>query len=125
MLAELSCDWTFDVTRGPDWLFIKLSGPANGDAEGMPLAETIWDMMQQHFARRLVLELSDVHILRSYVVGQLVQLHKRVYTSGGLMRLAGVSDDNYNVLVACRLHERFPRYATCGDAVMAHRPEPR
>jgi anti-anti-sigma factor len=125
MLAELVHDWTIDVTRGPDWLFIKLEGPQNGDAEGVPLAEIIWDTMQQHFARRVVLELSDVHILRSYVIGQLVLLHKRIYTHGGLMRLAGLSDDNYRVLTACRLHDRFPDYATCEDAVMGHRPKPR
>jgi anti-anti-sigma regulatory factor len=121
MLAELSCDWTFDVSRGPDWLFIKVGGPPNGDAEGFPLAETVWDMLQQHFARRVVLEMSEVPILRSYVVGQLVQLHKRINTHGGLMRIAGLSEDNFSVLLGCRLHERFPQYATCEDAVMGRR----
>jgi hypothetical protein len=48
----------------------------------------------------------------------LVNLHKRIYTHGGLLRIAGLSDDNYRVLVACRLHERFPRYASREEAVM-------
>ncbi len=122
MLAEVSNGWSFDVERGPDWLFVKLHGPQNGDGEGVPLAEMIWDLMQQQFARRLVLEMEDLNILRSYVIGQLVQLHKRVYTHDGLMRLVGLSPDNNSVLVACRLHERFPRYATREDAVMGHRP---
>ncbi len=121
MLTEVASRWTFDVERGPDWLFVHVHGPDNGDAEGTPLAEMIWQIMQQQFARRVVLDLSGLRILRSVVIGQLVQLHKRVYTQGGLMRIAGLSDDNYSVLVACRLHERFPHYATAAEAVMGAR----
>ena len=122
MLAEVQSHWTFDVERGPDWLFVKVHGPQNGDAEGVPLAEMIWDLMQQQFARRVVLELGELRILRSYVIGQLVQLHKRVYTHDGMMRLVGLSPDNYSVLVACRLNDRFPDYATREDAIMGQRP---
>ncbi len=123
MLTELALSWTFDVERGPDWLFVKVHGPTNGDAEGIPLAEMVWDSMRQHLSHRVVLDLSELRILRSYVIGQMVQLHKRVYTHGGLMRVCGLSDDNYRVLVACRLNERFPPYATRGDAVMGYRPK--
>ena len=123
MLTELALSWTFDVERGPDWLFVKVHAPRNGDAEGIPLAEMIWDLMRQHLAHRVVLDMSELHILRSYAIGQMVQLHKRIYTSGGLMRVCGLSDDNYSVLVACRLNERFPHYATRSDAVMASRPK--
>jgi anti-anti-sigma factor len=123
MQAEVAHEWTFDVERGPDWLFIRVGGPYNGDAEGLPLAEMIWDLMQQHFTHRVVLDLSRLRILRSYAIGQLVQLHKRVHTKGGLMRIAGLSVENYNVLIACRLHERFPPYATLEDAVMGRLPE--
>ena len=123
MLTELAHSWTFDVERGPDWLFVTVHGPNNGDAEGVPLAEMVWDLMRQHLAHRVVLDLSELRILRSYVIGQMVQLHKRIYTSGGLMRVCGLSDNNYSVLVACRLNERFPQYATRGEAVMGHRPK--
>src|SRR5690606_41080198 len=95
--ADQSCrSWTFDVERGPDWLFLKVHAPENGDAEGIPLAAEIWELMQREFARRVVLELDSLNILRSCVIGQLVQLHKRVYNNGGMMRLVGLSDDNYN-----------------------------
>lgn len=124
--ADQSCrNWTFDVERGPDWLFLKVHAPENGDAEGIPLAAEIWELMQREFARRVVLELDSLNILRSCVIGQLVQLHKRVYNNGGMMRLVGLSDDNYNVLVACRLHERFPHFRTREEAVMGMRPKPR
>jgi anti-anti-sigma factor len=122
MLTEVAHGWKFDLERGPDWLFVKVRAPDNGDCEGTPLAEMIWELMQQHFSRRVVLEMSGVRILRSVLIGQLVQLHKRVYTHGGLMRVAGLSDANYNVLVACRLHDRFPHFRTAEEAVMGHRP---
>jgi anti-anti-sigma factor len=123
MLTEVAHSWTFTVERGPDWLFVKLHGPDNGDAEGVPLAEMVWELMRQHLAHRVVLDLSDLRILRSYVIGQMVQLHKRIYNNNGLMRVCGLSDDNYSVLVACRLHERFPQYENCEGAVMGHRPK--
>ena len=122
MLTEAPSAWTFGIERGPDWLFLRVKGPDNGDAEGTPLADMIWQTMQQQFSRRVVLDLSSLRILRSVVIGQLVQLHKRVYTQGGLMRIAGLSKDNYSVLIACRLHERFPYYANAEEAVMGPRP---
>jgi anti-anti-sigma factor len=123
MLTEAPSGWSFAIDRGPDWLFVRVVGPDDGDSNANHLGETIWQFMQQQFARRVVLDLSGLRLLRSVVVGQLVQLHKRVYTHGGLMRLAGLSDANYDVLVACRLHERFPHYRTPTDAVMGYRPE--
>jgi anti-anti-sigma factor len=122
MATQMASPWTFTLERGPDWLFIHVQAPDNGDAEGVPLAEEIWQIMQQQFARRVVLDLSQLKILRSVVIGQLVQLHKRIYTHDGLMRIAGLSDDNYSVLVACRLHDRFPHYRTPEEAVMGHCP---
>lgn len=123
MQAAIAHEWTFEVERGPDWLFVRVNGPFNGDAEGIPLAEMIWELMQQHFTQRVVLELSHVRILRSSAIAQLVQLHKRVHIKGGLMRIAGLTNENYNVLIACRLHDRFPPYATLEDAVMGRLPE--
>jgi anti-anti-sigma factor len=122
MTTAMAGDWTYDIDRGPDWLYIRVHGPENGDSTGTPVAETIWNLLQQHFARRVVLDLSDLRILRSSMIGQLVQLHKRIASHDGLMRLAGLSDDNYRSLMACRLHDRFPQYATTTDAVMGHRP---
>lgn len=122
MLAEATRSWTFDVNRGPGWLFVRVHGPADGDTDASHLAESIWEIMQQQFARRVVVDLSDLKLLRSVVVGQLVQLHKRVYMHEGLMRIAGLNDHNYSVLQACRLHDRFPQFRTAEEAVMSYRP---
>ena len=120
-MLEVAPGWQMDVERGPDWLFIRLHPPHGASGEP-PLAENLWSAISQHFTYRVVLELDEVDCLQSYLVGQLVLLHKRLSTHDGMLRLAGISDHNQNVLKACRLEGRFPQYANRTDAVHGHRP---
>jgi anti-anti-sigma regulatory factor len=69
-----------------------------------------------------VLELDQLGQLNSYLIGQLVRLHKRVSTQGGLMRLSGLSPANRNVLDQCRLSSGLACYDNRTEAVMATRP---
>ena len=121
-MVDLAQGWTTEVDRGPDWIFIRLHGPADGEAEGTQLAEMLWDLTQCHMVQRVVLELDEVTLLRSYLVGQLVLLHKRITTHGGVLRLSGLSPANEQVLYAARLNERLPNYHSRSDAVHGHRP---
>ena len=122
MLLELAPEWTMDVDRGPDWLFIRLNPPHGGDTCEVQLAEMVWQTLQQSFCNRVVLEMDDVGYLRSWMVGELVKLHKRVTSQGGMLRLAGVSHEAETVLRICRLADRFPVYRNRTDAVMGHQP---
>jgi anti-anti-sigma factor len=70
----------------------------------------------------VVVELEDLTLLRSWLIGQLINLHKRVTAQGGTMRIAGLSDDNQEVLRMCRLEDRFPQYPSRANAVMGWRP---
>jgi len=121
-MLDLALGWTMDVERGPDWLFVKLHGPDNGDAEGAQLADQLWSLMEQQFTYRLVLELDDVPMLRSGLLGQLVMLHKRIHTRGGILRLSGLSDENLLTLRVCRLDHAFSHYPTRENAVMGYVP---
>jgi len=109
--------WITEVDRGPDWLFVRLRAPVSRDADVSALAEQTWDLMRQHFASRIVLELEDLPLLRSSFIGELVLLHKRVHSQGGIMRLAGLSDANQSVLRMMRLDDRFPQYHNRHEAV--------
>ena len=60
--------------------------------------------------------------LTSTLVGQLVWLYKRIHTTGGLMRICGLSAANHEVLRICRLDGRLPEYATRSAAVMGDHP---
>lgn len=124
MLLRQATGWDFVVERGPDWLFIRLIPPRGGDTGEQPLAEEIWETLSQHFMHRLVLELDDVTILRSWLIGQLVILHKRVTAASGMMRLAGLSSSNHEALRIARMADRFPQYPDRTAAVMGRRPQP-
>jgi anti-anti-sigma regulatory factor len=112
-----SCE--LDVDRGPDWLFVKIRGPIQDASDEPPLSERIWGLLQEHFAHRLVVELDEIELLSGYLLGQLALLHKRIVSSGGLMRVCGVSSYNEEVLRLCHLDEQLPCYRNREDAVMA------
>jgi hypothetical protein len=126
MVVDTMPGWTLETERGPDWLFIRPIPPANVMQSGeVEFAEAIWERMDQQFCYRVVLEMDRIPLLRSWLIGQLVLLHKRVAAHDGLMRLAGMSDGNQDVLHMVRLADRFPQYVDRGAAVMGWRPKPR
>lgn len=114
--------WALDVERGPEWLYIRLRPPQQGDAQEVDLAEILWETLEQSFTYRLVLELDEVRLLRSWMIGQLVILHKRIHKHDGTLRLSGLSDINQEALRSSRLDTRFPQYPNRTDAVMGERP---
>jgi anti-anti-sigma factor len=120
-MVETIPGWSLEVSRGPDWLFVRLrtEQATAGDVSG--LSESLWDLMQRQFIHRLVLELEDLPQIRSALIGELVRLQKRICTHGGLLRLAGLSNRNQEVLRSCRLDACFPQYHTREDAVMGQR----
>ena len=105
-MLDLAPGWQSDVERGPDWLFIRLHGPQGVSHRGTALAESLWDSINQHFVYRVVLELDAIGPLDSYLVGQLVLLHKLLHTHGGVLRLCNLSHDNQQVLHTLRLDGR-------------------
>jgi anti-anti-sigma factor len=115
--------WTLDVERGPDWLFLRVHAPEAGLSAENGLADLVWHTMQQHLARRVVLEFDALERLSSYVIGQLVLLHKKIHAAGGTLRLCGLSEANQQSLRIARLSEFLPVYATRSEAVMGPRPK--
>jgi anti-anti-sigma factor len=118
--------WELDVERGPGWLLVKIKS-LDRDATEPPLAEGLWDLLERHFTYRVVLELDQVSLLNSHLVGQLVQLYRRIRQHDGVMRLCGLSPHNLDVLRTCRLDDRFLPYRDREEAVMgcSHPRHPR
>lgn len=121
-MVQIAEGWELDVERGPDWLFVRPHFLRSHAADSPPLAEMIWSLLEQNFTTRLVLEMDQVPFLHSYLIGQLVWLHKRIVSHGGLMRISGLSAPNQDVLRICQLDSRFPQYSSREDAVMGYRP---
>jgi anti-anti-sigma factor len=111
-------DWDFEVERGPGWLFVRPRRSDSSHADPRSFAEHVWELLQQHFTHRLVLELSGVDLLDSHLVTQLLWLAKRIAAQGGVIRLSELSAENEEVLRACGLEAQFPLYRNRADAVM-------
>ncbi|MDZ7618928.1 MAG: STAS domain-containing protein [Patescibacteria group bacterium] len=119
MLA-IAPGWELAVERGPDWLLVRiLKAPEARDAP--PLADELWEQLCRHFTYRLVLELNQIVLLDSYLIGQLVQLYKRICEHDGVMRVCGLSAYNRRVLHTCNLADHFPEYQDREEAVMGVR----
>ena len=110
-----------DVERGPDWLLVRIENLDSDDVEAIPLANILWNLLQKHLAHRLVLELDQIDVLNSYLIGQLVRLYKLIDEQDGVMRLCGLSPYNREVLQTCRLDDRLLSYRDRRAAVMAGR----
>lgn len=109
-----------DVERGPDWVMIRVGDIDPAVAESSPLAERLWHVLRQHFTYRLVLELDQIRVLTSRLIGQLLQLQRRIEERGGVIRLCGLSPENRQVLRTCRLEHRFRPYRNRQEAVMGY-----
>jgi anti-anti-sigma factor len=118
MLA-ISPGWELYVERGPDWLIVKIEN-MDRSGENPPLAELLWALMQQHLTHRLVLELDRIPVLNSFLIGQLIQLSRKICEHDGVMRICGLSSYNRRVLHTCRLDDRFQPYHDRQEAVMGY-----
>lgn len=85
--------WDLRVERGPEWLFVRLE-PASRGTAAVPdgeLADGIWATLQEHRARRLVLELDGVRSLDDRLAGLIAELGGRLREDGGMLRICGLS----------------------------------
>ncbi len=102
-----------EVIRLPGWLVIRLAPPD----DSLELADALWNLMEQESTFRVVLELDQLKVLRSRLVGELVRLHKRIQDCQGSIRLCGLSEANQTVLKMNRLDNRLPHYADRTTAI--------
>lgn len=111
-------EWGVDVKRGPDWLFLKLR-PGTDNVGDM--ASRLWSLADRHFIYRLVLEMDEVEMLPSRLMGELVMLQKRILQRDGALRLCGLTPQCAEALHFCRLDQALPNYDNREDAVMGTR----
>jgi anti-anti-sigma factor len=117
MLATAS-GWELEVERGPGWLLVRIGNPDGLGEELPPLADCIWSVLEQHFTYRLVLELDRISLLNSLLIGQLIELYRRIRKQDGVLRLCGLSAYNRQVLRTCRLDDRLPAFHDRREAVL-------
>jgi hypothetical protein len=121
-MIDLNNGWTLDVDYSPEWLFFRLKSSI-GNSTGEPaVAEAIAREAANVGIKRVILELDPGVMLYSYLVGQIVSLHKRFLLEGGVFRVCGLSSDNTAVLQTLRLADRLPNYPDREAAVMGRLP---
>lgn len=121
-MANTTTAWKLEVERGPGCLFVQLEPSPEALPGWDGLADHLWELLEGHFTYRIVLDMRHVTLVNSTLIGQLVMLHKRVHTRGGMVRLCHLSEENQQVLQGIRMLDRFPNYADREQAVMGHRP---
>jgi anti-anti-sigma factor len=108
----------FDVDRGPDWLIVKIWALDADPLDPPPLASQFWALAERHFTYRLVLEMDQIKVLNSSLIGQLIQLYKLLSEHDGVLRLCGLSPANRRILHRSALEGHFPAYGTREEAVL-------
>ena len=117
-MDEVCEDWGVDVDRGPDWLFVRLKP---GTQEPGDMADKLWKLADRHFVYRMVLEMDQLDVFPSRLMGQLVTLQKRVLQRRGALRLCGLTDQCAEALHFCRLDQALPNYDSREAAVLGER----
>jgi len=106
--------WELMAERGPDWLFVRLATGDADPAEKVDLAEAIWEMIREHHANRVVLELDRVESIDEPLIGAIAEIGSRVRQEGGLIRACGLSQSD------C---ERLEKASASGVAHFSSRSE--
>ncbi len=117
-MIELKDGWQLHMDTSPDWLFFHLVAPSPRAMGEPPIAEAVARECANSGIRRVVMDFGENVMLFSYLVGQLVVLHKRLLLEGGAFRLCGLSHENADVLRVLHLNDRLPSYRDRGAAVM-------
>ena len=118
-MQAISSGCQLDVERGPGWLLVRVQSLPTEPTEEPSFSSILWDLLDRHFTYRVVLELDEVEVLNSYLIGQLVKLYKLIRQHDGVLRLCGLSPYNLQVLQTCRLEGHFCPYQDREEAVMA------
>jgi anti-anti-sigma regulatory factor len=117
-MVRAASQWVFDVHRGPDWLFVRITPPDKLAKGPLKLAEGLWSILSKHFTYRLVLEMHEIERLPSELIGELAALQKRIEMHGGTLRLCGLSEICQEALNKCRLSGRLRNYSSRAEAVL-------
>ena len=110
-------DWELKAERGPDWLFVRLeAGPPAAGIE-TDLTESIWGMICEHHANRVVLEFEGVRQIDESVLGTIAEIGMRIRDAGGLVRICGLSQATLPRLQRGASPAAVPCFRTRSEAI--------
>jgi hypothetical protein len=87
-MIELKDGWQLHQDTSADWLFFHLVAPSHRAMGDPAIAEAVAREVSNTGIKRVVMDFSGNVMLFSYLVGQIVSLHKRLLLEGGAFRTA-------------------------------------
>lgn len=109
-MHEIAPGWVIECEILGGWVCVDLHTPGDTFHDSPALAEGVWRVLEERALGHLVLDLKRVERLSSWLIGQLVVLHRRLLTHGGQMLVCGLSEGNRAVLRMMGLAERFANF---------------
>ena len=82
-------DWQLSAERGPGWLFVRLDAVPKDTVCSSNLTQSIWEMIREHHAHRVVLELEGVERIDDSLLCAITEIGTRMRDAGGLVRVCG------------------------------------
>ena len=121
-MVQLAGEWDLEVERGPDWLFVTVHPGDHLDFESPEMADQLWEVLNKHFTYRVVLDMDEVELMTSQLIGQLIMLLKRVLQHEGALRICHLRPACQDALRLSRLESVLPNYDTRAEAVLGTIP---
>jgi anti-sigma B factor antagonist len=110
----------FETTETGDAVIVRLLEERLVDERIVQgLANQLSELIQKEGRSNLILDLSDVMIICSSLLGRLITLNKQVQTAGGMLRLCGISPRIYEVLAITKLNKLFDMHDSQQQALTA------
>ena len=116
----ITCDWELEVECVSNWLSVRVKTPRGSVWEMPSLADELCPLLEKHRTYRLLLELNEIDLLSSALIGQLLTLDKWIRAHDGEMRLCGLSPRNREVLRRCRLDSYLQTYYDRWEAIVPY-----
>lgn len=95
--ATRAREWELTAERGPDWLFVRIQTDGRVAPPAADVVESIWEMIQEHSAGRVVLEFDGIDRVDASLLGIIGEIGSRMRDAGGLMRVCGLSQSQLSL----------------------------
>lgn len=88
-MSHHECDWIAEVSRGPDWLFVRLKPGKPDGSTACNLADRVTQLLTKHFLNRIVIELDQLPTIDEPLVCELKRVSDWIAERDGMLRLCG------------------------------------
>jgi anti-anti-sigma factor len=84
---------------------------------GLDARDALFELVDEHAAQRMILNLENLQVLSSAPIGSLVILRNKLHSAGGALALCQVGPDIREILQLTRVEDLFSIFETEQDAI--------